>query len=83
MAALAAIGSDEAARALVSFLNILNGKRKDDRVTQEDERLVRAVIPALGATGKPIGRPVLRLVGNLDWTNAVKVLATEALKKLE
>jgi len=83
VAALAAIGSDEAARALVSFLNILNGKRKDSRVTQEDERLVRAVIPALGATGKPIGRPVLRLVGNLDWTNAVKVLATEALKKLE
>ncbi|GAB1481920.1 hypothetical protein MASR2M78_07350 [Treponema sp.] len=80
--ALSVNGSDEAARSLSSFLVALNGKRKDNVINQEDERMVRALIPALGATGKAIARPALRTVDILDWTNAVKVLAIEALKKL-
>jgi hypothetical protein len=45
--------------------------------------LVRAVIPALGSTGKPLARPALKTVENLEWPNAVKVLAAEALKKIQ
>jgi hypothetical protein len=82
VAALAAIGSDAAARTLANFLLDLNKKRQDGNITAEDERMVRAVIPALGSTAKPIARTALRMVENVDWTNAVKVLAAEALKKI-
>jgi hypothetical protein len=79
-----AVGKSEAgARSLSSFLMILNAKRKSGDITQDDERLVRAVIPALGSTGKSIARPALRTVGNLEWANAVKVLADDALKRIQ
>ena len=83
VAALSSIGSDDSAAALSSFLMDLNMKRQSGNITQDDERIVRTVIPALGATGKPNGRTALRLVQNIDWTNAVKVLAADALKKLQ
>ncbi|HPC72413.1 MAG TPA: hypothetical protein PLB48_11455, partial [Treponema sp.] len=56
VAALSAIGTDDAARLLSNFLLALNAKRKANNITQEDEQLVRAVIPALGATGKSVAR---------------------------
>lgn len=74
--------SDEAARALSSFLLALNAKRRSGGITQEDERMVRVVIPAIGAHGSPLGRPALQAVDFLEWTNAVKVLAADALKRL-
>ncbi len=80
--ALPAVSSDDAVRALSGFLLGLNTKRRDNNITQEDERMVRAVIPALGATASPLARVALRNVDTLDWTNAVKVLAAEALKKI-
>ena len=51
-------------------------------MTQADERMVRAVIPALGATGRPIARPALNSVLSMDWTNAVKNLASQALRSI-
>jgi hypothetical protein len=82
VSALSAISSDDAVRTLSGFLLGLNTKRRDNNITQEDERMVRAVIPALGATASPLARAALRNVDTLDWTNAVKVLAAEALKKI-
>ncbi|OHE62673.1 MAG: hypothetical protein A2Z99_17905 [Treponema sp. GWB1_62_6] len=83
ISALAAGRSDDAALVLASALMKLNERRRADATTQDDERIVRAVIPALGATGSVKGRPALQAVENMDWTNAVKVLAGEALKKLK
>lgn len=83
IAALAAIGTDDAARLLSSFLLGLNAKRKANNITQEDEQLVRAVIPALGATGKAVARPALQAVEYQDWTNYVKTLAQDALKQIK
>lgn len=80
--ALAALKTEGAARSLSSFLMILNGKRKSNDINQDDERLVRAVIPALGSTGMALARPALKTVGNLEWANAVKVMATDALKRI-
>lgn len=74
--------SDEAARALSSFLMILNGKRRANNITQEDERMVRVVIAAIGAHGSPLGRAALQQVEHQDWTNAVKVLAADAMRRL-
>jgi len=74
--------SDESAQALANFMLNMNTKRRANDIKQEDERMVRALIPALGAQGSTKGRIALQQVELTDWTNAVKVLAAEALKKL-
>jgi HEAT repeat protein len=76
---LAALGTDESARRLSAFLMTINQKRQSDTITRKDEDLVREIIPALGRTGRPIGRPALNSVTALSWPDAVKALAREAL----
>jgi hypothetical protein len=80
IATLAALATDDSARLLSSFLMTMNTKLQSGMLVQKDERLVRAIIPALGATGRPIGRPALQSVQAMDWTNAVKNLAAQALR---
>jgi hypothetical protein len=80
---LAALGSDESARRLSSFLMTINQKLQSGTLTRKDEDLVREIIPALGRTGRTIGRPALNSVTALSWTPAVKNLATEALKNIQ
>jgi hypothetical protein len=82
VAALAALGTDDSARLLSSFLMNYNLRLQSGLINQADERLVRAVIPALGATGRPIARPALNSVLAMDWTGAVKNLATQALRSI-
>ncbi|MDR2476871.1 MAG: hypothetical protein LBD18_03690 [Treponema sp.] len=82
VATLASLRSDESARRLSKFLADLNAKRQSGNIRQEDEQMVRAVIPALGQAGRPLGRPVLNATINLDWTPAVKALASDALKQI-
>lgn len=74
--------SDESARALSSFLMMLNARRRSNAITQEDERVVRALIPALGTQGNTLLKPSLQAVEYMEWTNAVKQLAADALKKI-
>jgi hypothetical protein len=80
IAALASQGTDESARRLSKFLMDLNAKRQVNNIRQEDEQMVRAIIPALGQTGRPIGRPALNAVLSLNWVPAVKQLAENAIK---
>ncbi|MDR0290984.1 MAG: hypothetical protein LBI06_08630 [Treponema sp.] len=82
VAALASLGTDESARRLSSFLMDLNAKRLAGNIQQSDEQMVRAVIPAIGQTGRPLGRPALNAVGASNWTPAVKTLADNALRQL-
>jgi hypothetical protein len=82
VAALSALADDDSVRLLSSFLLALNDKLKDGSLTQEDERMVRALIPALGATGQAGARPALRSIQAQDWTNVVKRLADEALQRI-
>jgi hypothetical protein len=81
--ALTALATDDSVRLLSSFVLAINEKLKDGSLTQADERIIRSLIPALGATGRPNARPALRAVQSLDWTNAVKRLADEALQKIQ
>ena len=82
VASLASQQTDESARRLSKFLMDLNAKRQSGNIRQEDEQMVRAVIPALGQAGRPIGRPALNAVISLDWTPAVKRLAEDAMKQI-
>jgi HEAT repeat protein len=80
VAALASQGTDESARRLSKYLMDLNAKRQSNNIRQEDEQMVRAIIPALGQTGRPIGKPALNAVLSLEWTPAVKQLAENAIE---
>ena len=82
IATLASLGTDESARRLSKFLMDLNAKRLSDNIRQEDEQMVRAIIPAIGQTGRNVGRPALVAVGSSNWTPAVKTLADNAIKQL-
>ncbi|MDR2258541.1 MAG: hypothetical protein LBE14_05270 [Treponema sp.] len=80
---LAVLGTDESARRLSSYLMTINQKLQSGTLTRKDEDLVREIIPALGATRRPIARPALNSVTALGWTPAVKTLATEALRNIQ
>jgi hypothetical protein len=82
VATLAALADDDSVRLLSSFLLAINEKLKDGSMTPEDERMIRALIPALGATGQPGARPALRSIQAQDWTNVVKRLAEDALRQI-
>lgn len=83
LTALSVNKSEESAKVLSSILMGLNAKRRTNNITQEDERVIRALLPAMGMQGSVAMKPALQAVEYLDWTNAVKNLATEALKKLQ
>ena len=80
--ALGSLGTEEAVRRLSSYLMDLNSKRISGNIRQEDERMVRAIIPAIGRTGRSEGRDALTMVGASNWTPAVQALATTALRQL-
>ena len=82
ISALAAQRTDESARVLSSFLANLNNRRRTGVTTRDDEQMVRAIIPALGQTGRPIGRPALNEVGGSNWTPAVIELASTAIRQI-
>jgi hypothetical protein len=80
---LRTLASDESARRLSAFLMSINQKLQSGTLTRKDEDLIREIIPALGAAGRPIGRPALNSVVALNWTSAVKTLAQEALRNIQ
>jgi HEAT repeat protein len=80
--ALGALGTDEAVEILSRFLMDMNAKRMANNIRPEEERLVRALIVALAVAKNPKGKPALRAVTALEWTNSVKVLARRALEEI-
>ena len=82
LSALSALATDDSARILSSFLIDINNRLVRETLTQEDERMVRVIIPALGNTGRAGARNALRTVLNSDWTSTVQLLAQDALKKI-
>jgi len=82
IATLASLGTEESAKLLSKFLMDLNEKRRNDNIKQEEEVLVRAIIPAIGQAGRVLSMQSLIQVGASGWPPAVKKLADDARKKL-
>jgi hypothetical protein len=80
---LAKLASEESAARLSKFLKDLNDKRQAGNIKQEEEFLVREIIPALGATKKSSARRELVRLGTLPWQDSVKNLAKDALAQLQ
>jgi hypothetical protein len=79
---LSALASGDSARLLSSYLIAINTKLQDHSLVQADERIVRVIIPALGATRNPNARVALRMVSTVSWASSVKQLAEEALRNI-
>ncbi|GHV76176.1 hypothetical protein AGMMS49942_09970 [Spirochaetia bacterium] len=79
---LAAVATDDSAQQLSSFLTILVGRVRDKTNTEADERMIRAIIPAIGMTGKAQGKTALQDAINAPTTPAIKELAQQALNRL-
>jgi hypothetical protein len=79
---LSVLASVDAVRLLSSYLIALNVKLQDNTLVEADERMVRVLIPALGATRRPNARIALRTVGTVNWTSTVKRLAEDALRNI-
>jgi hypothetical protein len=78
---LGAVATDDSAKMLSSFLLILIGRIQDKSNTQADERMIRAIIPAIGQVAKDPGRAALESAISGPTTEAIKTLAQEALGK--
>jgi hypothetical protein len=82
IATLSALGTDEAVRRLSNFLYGLNDKLYWGVLSKSDERMTRAIIPALGNTGNANAKAALRSVLQNDWIYDIHQLAQDALKKI-
>ena len=80
--ALGANGSEDAATALVKFLNHLN-VRQSEGIVAEDYRVVRAVIKTLGESGNSSATEELTAVKISGWTPAIEREAAAALENLK
>jgi hypothetical protein len=80
--ALAKLATEKAAQQLSSYIVLINQKLQRGTLTHQDERLMRALVPALGATGNAVGKPVLRHVLVLDWSYGIHNITQDALNNL-
>jgi hypothetical protein len=83
VAALVSLSSDDSLRLLSSFVEVINEKLRDGSLRQRDERMIRALIPALGQTGRSEAASALRSIQGVDWPHTVKRLAADELKKIQ
>jgi hypothetical protein len=81
---LSAIATNQAAFLLNTFITAIHQRRQSNALTREDDQMIRALITALGATKRSVGKPSLTMVQQSPaWTNPIRHLADEALKGLE
>jgi hypothetical protein len=83
VSALASLASEDSVRLLSSFVGVINEKLRDGSLRQRDERMIRALIPALGQTVRSEAAPALRSIQTVDWPMAVKRLAADESKKVQ
>jgi hypothetical protein len=79
---LSLIEDTHAADLLASFIDSINNKRERDAMQASDERLMRALLPALGATGgSEKGEETLEKVLDIQgWSGVIRNLASQSLK---
>lgn len=76
------LATEESANLLSTFIAIINSYLERGSVTQQDERYMRTLLPALGATGQASGKPALRHTISLGWSTKVRQVAQQSLKDL-
>jgi hypothetical protein len=81
--ALSVIGTNQAAFLLNSFILAIHQRRQSNALTRDDDQLVQALIAALGATKRSVGRTSLTMIQQSPaWTNKIRTQAGAALEGL-
>jgi hypothetical protein len=81
--ALSAIGTNQAAFLLNSFILAIHQRRQSNALTREDDQLIQALIVALGATKRSVGKTSLTMIQQSPaWASKIRSLATVALEDL-
>jgi hypothetical protein len=81
--ALSAIATNQAAALLNNFILAIHQRRQSNALTREDDQMIRALITALGATKRSVGKTSLTMVQQSpSWTNTIRSLAAVALEDL-
>ncbi|MDR2071035.1 MAG: HEAT repeat domain-containing protein [Treponema sp.] len=83
VSALASLASEDSIRLLSAFVKDINEKLREGTLRQKDERMIRALIAALGQTGRSEVVSVLVSIQSVDWPTAVKRLAAQEIEKLQ
>jgi hypothetical protein len=80
---LGTLATDTSANQLSSQLMQLNGKQQSSTLSRDEIQLIKAIIPALGSTGRASAKPALQSVIALRYPdNEINNLANAALAKL-
>jgi hypothetical protein len=81
--ALSTIGTNQAAFLLNSFILAIHQRRQSNAFTREDDQLVQALIIALGATKRSVGKTSLTMIQQSPaWNTKVRSLAAVTLESL-
>jgi hypothetical protein len=81
--ALSAIGTNQAALLLNGFTLAIHQRRQSDALSRDDDRLIQALIVALGATKRSVGKPSLAMIQQSPiWTDRIRSLASVNLEGL-
>ena len=76
---LSKLGTEPAVKLLVSFIFDINERHRYGTLRETDERLIRALIPALHETGSSEGDSVLKEITLVDWTSNIHELARQSI----
>ena len=76
---LSQLGTEPAVKLLVSFIFDINERHRYGTLRETDERLIRALIPALHETGSSEGDSVLKEITLVDWTSNIHELARQSI----
>jgi HEAT repeat protein len=79
---LGSLGTDAAVNVLAGFADDLNVAKSTGKAGPNEERLVKAVIAALGKTGSQNAQPALIAISNADWRPATKKMARDSIPKV-
>jgi HEAT repeat protein len=76
---LSQLATDEAVQMLVSFIADISDSHRYGTLRDTEERLIRALIPALHETGSSEGDSVLKEITLVDWTSNIHELARQTI----
>ncbi|MDR1468118.1 MAG: hypothetical protein LBT00_02365 [Spirochaetaceae bacterium] len=80
--ALGSLNTSESTTILLDYAQLLNENRRIANSQPIDDRLMRSIVPALGASNAPRVKDTLRQTQAVPWSNTVLNLVREVLAKL-
>jgi hypothetical protein len=82
IALLGVLANKESVGLLIKFCTALNENNRSNTGSAEDERIMRAIVQAMGETKDPDCKNILKITTQGNWSNTIKNLVNTALTKV-